>query len=109
MVLRCEEELCAEEIAILGNFTCAVNTRADGQRLAQRLIAVGKSYAPIYSDVYRIRLYWCSQSADASVFMCAFTGVGDAAALYRDLEGTGTYVVWGRGGQGPVRSCCGVS
>ena len=109
VVLRCEEELCAEEIAILGNFTCAVNTRADGQRLAQRLIAVGKAYAPIYSDAHRIRLYWCSQPADACILLCAFRDVGGAAALYRDLVNTGEYVVWRRSGQEPVRSCCGVS
>ena len=102
-------KLNAEEIAIRSNFTCGVKTRADGQRLGQRLIAVGKPYAPIYSDGFRTRLYWCSLPADACLLLCAFRDMGDAAALYRDLEGTGEYVVWRRSGQESARSCCGVS
>ena len=102
-------KLNAGEITILSNFTCAVSTRSEGQRLGQRLIAIGKPYAPIYSDGFRIRLYWCSQPADACLLLCAFRDMGGAAALYRDLEGTGVYVAWRRSGQESARSCCGVS
>ena len=102
-------KLNAEEIGILSNFTCSVSTRADGQRLGQRLTAVGRPYAPIYSDGFRIRVYWCSQPADACLLLCAFRDTGDEAALFRDTEGSGEYVVWRRSGQESVRSCCGVS
>ncbi len=103
------KKLGAEGMSILSNFTCGVDTRAAGQRLGQRLIAVGEPYAPIFSDGSRIRLYWCSLPADACVLLCAFRDMGDEAALYRDLEGVGEYVVWRRSGTGPARSCCGVS
>ena len=104
-------KLSAEELSILANFTCGVNTRAEGQRLGQRLIPVGKQRLMlIYSDGRRIRVYWCSHPADACMLLCAFRDMGDTAALFRDLEGSGEYVVWRRSLLEPQnRSCCGVT
>lgn len=102
-------KLSAEELSILASFTCGINTRAEGQRLTHRLLPIGKPYGSIFSEGARTRLYWCEQPAEACMLVCAFRDLGDAAALYRDLQGTGEYVVWRRSNLEPIRSCCGMS
>ena len=102
--------LLPEELSILANFTCSVNTRADGERMAARLGPVGRPQRTFYTNTARIRLYWTRDPAAACVLLSAFRGMGGESALFRDMEGVGEFVVSRRGGSPlATRNCCGVT
>ncbi len=101
-------QLGAEELATLANFACAVNSHAEGQRMAAPLAPIGEQGA-LYDANARNRFYWTRCPACACVLLNAFRGIGDFVALYRDKKALHEYLICRRSLHSEARSCCGVT